>query len=422
MPIDGALAQYLSNLFCDGLELANYIQPNQDGLLNFTNRIGLSLISPVGGLSNLGGQAAQFLTDTQRAVGAAVCGIPPNNFSPVLPIGEFSGGQCFATYTATIEYRWQRAPNSPLNPKSGVEVRTVGNLFGPIVSFDTQIPGSALLYTRRLANGTTAQTLIAIFGIEGVVSAQAVVTAGPTRNDGQPDNCGDPPVSIPPEVKDPFSVVGPDLDVDGGDGNGGYTIPSPTINFGPVTLNQDNGLSVDIELPDEGICGTFTLTPQPAFNLKPCTSPPLPGSKQPLPEKGDEDVEPPEELDEQDPEQEDVSAPNKTIIGVFLQSKPDGNYPQTEINGGDGGALLIPRIATLNFKCVIEDEQGAEIERGWTTPVNVQQVRAYVPAPQGVKVVAWSFVPQPGWRCKGKAFEEDYPLCPCKDDRIDIPN
>lgn len=318
----------------------------------------------------------------------------------------FSGGQCATGYE--VLFRLTTFGSAGQVSVGGVQ-GALGT--GPISNPRTQI--------RSVSGfGVCAYGYITFAGTEREVALRCSNTLGYNpvdaeleitqiiRRDGSPDNCGNPPPSIP----DGGGEVGGEIDIIGEDENGDPIIlpDIPFILINPV-FNIDGDIVVDVNFPGLDICGKYRLGFAGEFIPKEC----IPGSNAPTdtagePE-GDGTTEPEPDLDENE---EDKIPEGKTLKALIVKSQKEvPNISQTQIPTGKAPILLFPRIANVSFKLEAKTED--DVFTAWVQPVDVTSVNAFITPPDGFRVVSWQIQWLPNFKGKAIPILEDYDPCPC---------
>jgi hypothetical protein len=176
-----------------------------------------------------------------RDVGAGFMDSLCGRRSPGLPIPQnpgFVGGQCLTTYTVTTQRVFTPPTGGQPTISGGTSTitgRLIGLQFTGLVNNGTQRRW-VLVYSN--AAGTVLTSPVGDFNLDTAVSITNIV-----RTDGQPDNCGNRPPGFPD------SSIPPDR----GSGN--------------VTINNNDGTSINIPIVYAPITPTLNITPSFAFNL-----------------------------------------------------------------------------------------------------------------------------------------------------------
>lgn len=306
---------------------------------------------------------------------AAVRGAFCNNPTPgPLPQAPYSGGQC-----AGVGYRIQGTHNAKAanngNPVSGQF--SVGRI-GPITSVSGETVDSSGFKTSYVTithQGGTDR--VDSFGGCEFVSVSGVTV---TRLDGQPDNCGNPPV--PPA---PFPPAGLSPQVPAGsylNDAGQQVNVQPTVKVRKPFLRPDGGLSVNVEVNVGGVVfdtdvnfNTGNININFGGNR---------GNKPPGDDRGNGDYT---SVDEDPPntgtpgEQLPTDRPpegERRIVGVIVSSTSVSSKNRlTTIFQQGNPNIFAPSLGHVNFLCRIGDGRVA----AWTEDVKVKNRRMLIPCP-----------------------------------------
>lgn len=286
------------------------------------------------------------------------------NTPPVPPPDPpFQGGQCDTAYTVMVTYTRIR-PGFPSAPRSG----TLSGL-GPISSiFIVEEPnesGNVFVGVR----GIFADGERTVGGFEGVGASGQNLQSTVTRDDGQPDDCGDPGPQIPPvppNVTD--GIPTPITFVD----EGGDTVNlTPTLFYGNVVINAnlDATIPVDIQFDaDTSLSANLNLTTGDInFNIgsgsgqDETACPPTPDDTIPDPPEGEENQ-------------------LERIVAVRVNvSFIDMDVSLTEVlQDGGNPDVWLPDLGLVQFLCPSNPEGG---NAAWTPPVRVQSTEQIIACP-----------------------------------------
>ena len=212
------------------------------------------------------------LIDNSRPVFDDLC----TNVAPLPPgpAPPYSGGQCNGiVYTVTVFYQQNYCNNGVPAFRSA---QSSDVFYGPITSVTpisqisvpcggSSLNGSQFAAIACRGGGTGAAGVAQIINLpisqSGSSPAASITSVTMTRNDGQPDSCGSPPISYPPPSSNPndYTKIVPYPVPGGGTINIPVTIvptfaPSPGI-FRPEVNVTVGGMNVNFSL------GGFTLSP-----------------------------------------------------------------------------------------------------------------------------------------------------------------
>lgn len=315
---------------------------NTTSLAQRTAELGQGFWNSVGlrGAGQTSSQAAQMWGN---AAGLACNREPQDIEDAIAP--PFSGGQCPGVFYRVIT---TNAPNPPFNPAQS----TSGPGVGPLSYVTDNGPGfsSAGIVD---ANGNA----IAGGSYDGSNGPVVVTVIDVQRLDGQPDDCGDAPVSVDPYDPANFTVSPP---VTFTDENGTDVTINPTIVYSPITTNEGNEFSAPFEITFEdgsSLFGDFNLSTGD-INIGPGNSG---GGGAAGPEREKDPDEPLEEGEE--------------IIGVRVVSAfaTLSGARLTEIaTVGNAPNLYVPRLATVLFR------RETAVGNGWSQPYDVQTTDAVI--------------------------------------------
>lgn len=318
-------------------------------------------------------------------------GNDPGNETPdTIAPPPFEGGQCVATYVVTrVSRSNSTSPNCNIT-----ETNIPTTVLGPFTVVRDEVTGTTSrrdYFLDRNGNrqGTAGWNVDedATCGWTGFRYG-AIVSV--VRQDGQPDDCGNPdrvlPVPLPGvgPIPVPIEYVNRDGDTVNVIGDVSYG-PSFTNN-GVIVIPVAIAVGV-LRLSGElGLDGTLRL--QPEININP-------GGRRPVP--GEEN---PGELPSDEPQ------PGDEIIGVeVLTLAIEGN--STQIGTTTGPQIIAPRAASVMF---LEDD--GEVG-GWSRDYDVKNTTAFVPVPGNLPCRSVSVTPAPGvtiaWRAvyASRILEDD---------------
>lgn len=299
-----------------------------------------------------------------------VCSAEPPDGDPLVFDGPgFEGGQCETAYNFRVQVTTDNPNVTPIDRVQQFQ----GPVFGLVVD---EIPGGSDVYVEHGLNsaGERGRTTIVSGGFQ--VESSSFSNQG--RVDGGPDNCGNPPggnggpepVEIcynqpdGTEVCETVPVTGgrPIIDV-----NGDLTVP---IGFGFASGTLEANLNINTG--DINICLPGSGTP----GASPCCPPFDPDGPEP----------PPGEDDPPEPDDEEL------FVGVIVNITSVGSRVMaTELDGGGGISLFIPRAAVISIAIDIGGR------RTWTADVNIRKRNQYVPVPPPGVGYTWVIYNEPGF-------------------------
>lgn len=351
--------------------------------------------------ADAGARAAQRIFGTYgalvngtRALSRTFCDSDPDDDpSPIPP--PFEGGQCLGTtyrvegtYTASCQF------NETLNfrtfvlgPVGGIVSASSGSNDAWFIT-GTDSGGAPALYNVNTNPGgqglliapTGALSCGAIFpgGVGAAAAVDAPVITSVVAIDG-PDDCGNPPIPVPPPGDTP---VEGDV-IYNIDDSTTVTIPLIGI-FAPFYVSVDGRINAPISFSLGGVDFNGELTIAPEFNIElfpinvggggggvdnPDTFPPAPPAD-------DQPVDP---------------APlEERIIGVIVRSVIGPQATPSGITATDIPNIYVPRLASVSF--AIEAGGAA----AWTPDIDVKNANCYIPCPAPQGAVDFGVFPQQG--------------------------
>lgn len=294
----------------------------------------------------------------------------------------FDGGQCDVDYDVTLSLTTAETLTSCTQ---NTRQETYNNIRGPIRGLRTDNetsrcgPGGFrdvfILHTNAQGNPTETQVIDGSSG-SYIYSVEIVSVV---RSDGQPDNCGNPPIEIPP-----FPEEGDDITINFTyeDNSGNNITLSPTLRiFAPVFVTPVNVYApVSVDLGGIQFDGRLEFAPEFNFNFGQPNNTDGPGSGQPAPpENPDQAPTTPEDEDQ------------RRLIGVIVRSDITGNFNATEIFQEDGVDLYVPRLANLYIR--VRSHSGL----AWLGPIDVKTRSFYYAIPESVFAVTARIDFEPGF-------------------------
>jgi hypothetical protein len=290
---------------------------------NVYRRVGL------GGVAGGADAAAQFWRNASNLF----CDRPPENIDD-LGVGPLVGGQCPGV-SYSVQANGTRRVNSS-SPLTNWSINN-SNATGPLeVRAVTQSPGSVTVGSQLFGNGQPLNGL-------GIISSgdlnnppeSTILSMTVTRNDGQPDDCGNVPRVLPDYDPDDFTRPLPVTY----DGPGGSQLTvNPTVTYGPTSITNGNEYTVPVSLDfgtDGPLIGEINISTGD-INFGSGNS------------NDDGDNNAPVEL----PPGEDSDIPGVEIIGVRATSGVDLQIFQNQRITQTGGNPTIygPRLANVAFQ------------------------------------------------------------------------
>lgn len=299
-----------------------------------------------------------------------------NRPGPDEPPPQFTGGQC-----PGVRYRWEMDYESRYNPPGCAfwDASSTGSLansnlriYGPVTGIRLGSPfDSCGLGMHRyveadffdeFGNPVTSRLNFSDLRIVSIQDLRFI------RVDGLPDECGDPPPPPPPPFPETgdtynisFSYENFEGDVVNVDGSIRIFAPviAPVTVFAPVVYAP-----IRVDLPDITLNGQIVIAPELAFSFSPTVNIDV-GSPEGTPIPVPPGTNPDTEEDDED----------KPIIGAYVYSNFDGPIDATELTGGDGPGLFVPRIGVLHFR--VRTKGGL----GWLYGGDVRMTAEYFPVP-----------------------------------------
>lgn len=290
---------------------------------NIYRRAGLS------GVAGASDEAAQLWRNASNFF----CGRPPESTDEI-GLGPLVGGQC-----PGVSYRVQANGTRRVSPTAPLTNWSINNnnATGPLELRDIpQSPGTITVGKQLFGNGQPLNTLGAVSsGDVNNPPSSTILSMTVTRNDGQPDNCGNVPRELPDYDPDDFTRPLPITY----DGPGGVEVTlNPTVTYGPTSITNANEYTVPFRL-DFGIDGPLI------GELNITTGDISFGSGN---SGGDGDNNEPVEL----PPGEETELPGVEIIGVRAISTVNLSVFRNQRIPQPGGNPTIygPRIANVAFQ------------------------------------------------------------------------
>ena len=303
---------------------------------------------------------ANGLIDNSRPVFDDLC----TNVAPLPPgpAPPYSGGQCDAiSYTVVVNYQ----QNYCLNGVPAVRSSHSQDVYwGPITSVvlvnpispscgGQSLSGSASAAISCRGGATVAVGLVQVVNLDtsqgGGSPAVSITSVVITRNDGQPDSCGNPPVSYPPPSSNPsdYTKIVPYPVPGGGTINIPVTIvptfaPSPGI-FRPEVNVTVGGMNVNFSV------GGFTLSPTVSLPVNvnfpfgdPRTNAPTPTPIAPRPGPAAPPFDPTAIITRLHRIEQDII----DCCAAFhpYSPPPSANIIATSLGSGQGGTFVLPPL------------------------------------------------------------------------------
>lgn len=297
-----------------------------------------------------------------------LCDDDPAQVIPPAP--PFLGGQCVG-----VAYRVVVRTNTALGSTSNSTGR---NVIGPISgAFARDIPGGSELVVS--ANPDKAIAISSAPASQVFLNPTIIQI---TREDNQPDTCGNPDPIIPPWPPGgkTFNISPTYIDNEGDTVNlsGNFTLFAPIGIFAPF-VRVFAPVTVDLG----GITFNGTLELAPEFNFNFGTPPGFTGPGRPTGTAPDEDPS----TSPDTPEDEG----DMKLIGIVVRSQPSAGTQTTELDETNAPDLFVPRLANAYFRT----RNGTVL--GWFGPIDIKTTSAFVPVPPNVNAVDARVSYQKGW-------------------------
>lgn len=317
-----------------------------------------------------------------------------NREPPSPPPPPFTGGQC-AGVAYNITSQWQTIGDDGL-PIAGTQVSwNPTGLTGPITYIGPLQSQTNPNSVNRsvLYNGGSSRINFGSLDTTGFAKTYELISASITRQDGQPDVCGDPPPIINPPLPN-SNVFDVDITYTDSD-NIDITIPV-TITFAPsyvggnLEINMPFNINADVDLGFnvEGVVNLSTG----AINFNFGAFPRLPstdGSCKPNDTVPDPDTPDfPDGVPNPNPNPDPNDVPT-VIRGVIVTAEVD-NPQATQIFQIDNPDIYAPRLGNVAFLLEFGDV------RVWSEDIPVRGLRYFVRCPWEGGAVEVAGTPAPG--------------------------
>jgi hypothetical protein len=319
------------------------------------------------------------LGNSVRQARGLVCGEP----APALPPPPFTGGQCpgvdYTVVTETVVNGSGQGQVTTIGPgpvDAGTERREDETGTFAFVEFSGPWSGGSNPgneFTRILGSASDPNT----------VSLNVISV---TRNDGLPDDCGDPSIG-PPTYEPGDYTTNPTITYDDPAGGSPITI-NPDVTVTPVYIDGDGLINVPIIFNFEdgsSLFGDIVLsTGDIVFNIGGGTGPTTPTDDSPVPDDGGPDGDPADPGEEDEPR----------IIAVMCRTTAIASTARVGPIDQDGGApeLYIPRLGQVTFKCTIGGGRGV----AWTQDIDIRYSVCVIPCPVSWGALGVAVTPMPG--------------------------
>lgn len=332
------------------------------------------------------------------------------NENPPPPQPQFVGGQCNGViYRVVIDIIADN--DGPGRPCREVPLSLSYRRWGPVQNIRLSNPGIGScgegfrdieFFDRGDVNTDPPTSPLQWRAIFTNIVIRRIVSITVTRPDGQPDNCGNPPSTIPETPPDGFTQI---VDITFDSPTGPVSIPVTFAFFNafldasfnlqiPVTFTFDNTVNFnaifDVQTGDLVIQFFPYNSPPPG---QPPQRPPQlpPGSGGP---NQNETLEPPPPPPP-GPEFEDEDLPpeptqNRLIRAVAVTVLSDDNDRTIIFQDGGNPDILVPDIGMVQFKVLI----GRSVF--WTINQRVSNIRAIIPCEWEGGAIEVRGTPRPG--------------------------
>lgn len=300
------------------------------------------------------------------ALRRTVCSGDPDDDPVFEP--PFTGGQCPVNYILRV--------NRSFNPVPAVANPPVR--MGPITGFTAVETGPGpsgstfVLVTFTTASGSSTLTLTTPNGASDV-------SFGAVRQDGNPDNCGDPPPVLPP----PSNINYGDNITYNVDESTEITVPIVGI-FAPVYVALDGSINAPITFDLGGVDFTGNLKLAPKFDVEIFPTNITGGGGG----VDNPDTLPP--VDPADDEPVDPAPLEETIIGVIVRVTTVPPNGPTSIATDNIPTIYAPRLGSVSFAIA----SGSAV--AWTSDIDIKNVNTYIPCPAPQGAVDFGATPVPG--------------------------
>jgi hypothetical protein len=294
----------------------------------------------------------------------------------------FTGGQCPTTYSIRFERRVRNSQCDDYGPwnLNG----PLGAYQGPISSISTvtsESQGGGFLDELRVvaANGTF--DIAAVSRPEDCGLVAQVRNIEVIRQDGQPDNCGDP-TADPPPFPPEGDVTNVNITYVNNEGDN-VTELGDLVIFAPVVIAPVTVIApIRVDLPDVSFNGNIVLSPDFNIQLQPPSFRRGPG---------DTDAPPPPENPDTSPTTPQDDSTRRIIGAITTVTSDPSSGLATEVASATGPDLFVPRMGTLSFRV------RASGSLSWTTPVDIKTTRQFIPAPENVQALDAIASPNPNY-------------------------
>jgi len=275
-----------------------------------------------------------------------------------VPPPPFNGGQCPGVLYRFFATRTRFGPDDNCDEEvTNPQSLALGPVSGPFFrEFDVSSP-DRIGQEWYLVDGSGNEQSFGVSDRPRTCPASTLTVNNVVREDGQPDNCGDPGPVIPPFPPEGDTV---DIDITYVNNEGDTVVELGDLRiFAPVVIAPVNIVApIRVNLPDVSFDGQIVLAPRFDVVLNPPVSTDGPGVE------GGDDEQP-----EPDGQRE--------LIGVrVITSDPTAGGATTIFGQGAAPNLYVPRLATVQYEVKFEGVTA------WTEPVDIKAANQFVPAPK----------------------------------------
>jgi len=342
----------------------------------------------LGGIARFPGGSPEFVENTTKAL-RRLAGCDPAE-DPALPPPPFTGGQCDVLYNVSYTTENRTSTNNQCTAFANSNNRTSfipsGAVLGPIGDItEVIVPNSQFsFFNRQQSFEVMTGSGMRFLNLGGAAERLFHTNCGPgyrfsnfavTRADGQPDDCGDPPLVYPP-----VTVINVDNDVTYINNEGDeITVNIPFI-YAPINVDITGNFRIPFTFDFGGIEFSGNTQLEPNFNVT-INPPPAPrGTDSPLTDLPGPDDEIPVE----------PSTFEERVVGVVVQSALVGEQQLTTIFTENIPQILAPRCGSVKFGYAIAGRSF------WSPDIDIKDLNCFIPCPfsQGADTVAAS--PAPG--------------------------
>lgn len=356
-----------------------------------TQRIALDVAAKVN--PRFRGSALQRMFERQNKALRSFCPLPPADDIPDVTV-PFQGGQCPGT---TYRVNYIRTRSATI-----VDEETFTFAVGPVGGFTESVDGNGIL-TISIVDMGGSRTRTVLQGNPDVISASITSVV---REDGQPDDCGNPPQPpLPPGSPPPTDPRPPDTNIDinlpgigitnvvfapvvgiiYADVDARVKIPvKVNVNIPAINFNFDVDFNIDLNDPDadpEPNPGEPDLDDDGRPQNPDCPLPPECGEE--------EDPEPEGEADEEARDEKGL----EVVAAIVKAVKNLDPSRATEINQEDAPNIFAPAIGFINF--VYETSEGEVV---YSSDIRVKNMENVIQAPNmGIECVGVVGTPNQGF-------------------------